>query len=217
MTRRTLLLALVAALALTACSGDDDATSAPSTTLAQATTTTTTVPDVGLTVTRAELVSDSAVRGDLTDPLRAEVARVVEEFLDATSLTPLLTGSTAPGIDRLVTPEVGSQIGGADRALMIDDGLPRPRRVEVVRADVGLTGLGGAVEPVQLVVARFRLELRGEGADGSVVADVARSGELTLVPGDGGWRIADYEVTVTRDVPPSSSPSPSASTPVGTG
>ncbi|HUF33734.1 MAG TPA: hypothetical protein VMN58_11065 [Acidimicrobiales bacterium] len=200
MSRTSLLPIIALVLFLAACSGDDDASPADPSDLSRATTTT--LPDLDLSLTRSELVSDSAARSELTDPVRAEVLGVVEELLESASLTPMVTGSVVGDLGALFTTDAGERAGGPDRHLMIDEGLPRSFRVEVLRSDVGLTGLGGAVEPVQMVVARVRLELRSVSWRGVEVARVARSGDLTLIPTDDGWRISEYQVSVERDVAP---------------
>lgn len=154
--------------------------------------------DLSLEVGSAVVVSDTQGQAELEDPARSEVLEVVTRFLERASMEPMITGSVGDDIEGLLTAEVAEQLAAGDRSAVVDEGLPPSGEVAVVRSAVDLSGLAAGTE-VQLVVARFDLELAGD--DGT---SLHRRGELTVVPVDEGWRIAAYDLTVDRVVPDAS-------------
>jgi hypothetical protein len=63
---------------------------------------------------------------------------------------------------------------------------------------VSLTGLAGTMDPkTALVVAKYTWDVRSaEHPDDRIL----RTGELSLIPVDGQWKIGAYTITVQRTV-----------------
>jgi hypothetical protein len=191
----------VAVLLAASCSGgdDDDGKSADSThDTAQTESQSFTKPKVTLTVTRAELVSPHQAFGPMDAKTRKAVVDVVQQLLLITSAEPLTAGKAGKGFADLFTADAGARAAGPDRAAMFDEGLPEFGGLEPTAASVVLTGLAGTMDPATgLVVAHFTWDVGSKLHTGD---RVIRSGDLSLVPDGGGWKIAAYDIAVERTI-----------------
>ena len=188
---------LVVALALVAaCSGGGSAAKVVGGPVEPPTTTTTTgptktgPPSVPLVVFGADVVGPAAPATPMVDPLLGDVVRVVQGFLNVTSLRPL-TGEIGPGLGHLLLDGAAAQAIHQDRAVVFDEGVPPSPTVTASQAVVSLHGLAGPDGVVQLVVAEFVWDV-------TAAVQVRRTGELELVPTPSGWQIASYDVTAER-------------------
>ncbi len=64
---------------------------------------------------------------------------------------------------------------------------------------VSITGLVGTDS--QIGVVNARLELVIAGTTNGVASSIKRSGDLTLVPDSGAWRIDAFDMSVERNLP----------------
>lgn len=188
-------VAVALALAVAGCSGDDDDAGDDD---AETSSSTAVKAEVALEVTRAELVSPHQARGPLDAATRDAVGEVVERLLLVTSAQPLASGRAGAGFADLFTPSAGARAAGADRAALFDEGVPSFGELETETATVELIGLAGSMDPATaLVIAKFTWAV----ASGERPGDrIARAGQLSLVPDDGGWVIGAYTVAVTRTI-----------------
>lgn len=148
---------------------------------------------VELALTSAELVRDDAARAGLHTALGDEVLAVLQSYVDAATVGPLTAGAPAD-LSSLLTAEAAT--AAVDDAAALVEPAGTPLRSLVARtADVSLLGLGSG-DDVELVVAELDLHVRGRGGSGTV--EVHRTGQVTLVPETGGWRIAGYDLAVER-------------------
>ena len=193
------VLAVVALVALSACTDDDQSGVGPEPSVVTPTRTTSTTsttigerpaPDITLTVTGADVVGPAGPTPPLVDPTLTELVGLVDRFLDVTSLHPL-TGRPGPGLADVMTDEAAHQASTADRAIVFDEGVPVAPEVESVEATVALHALAGATNDLELVVVGVVWNVRGR-------VEVRRTGELTIVPTAAGWRISAYDLAVTR-------------------
>lgn len=195
------LTALAIAVLLTAgCSsgGSKDRSPQDDADDAETSSATFTKPKVDLLLSRAELVSPHQALGSLDAKTSDAVAGVVERLLLVTSAGPLAEGKAGKGFADLFTPDAGARAAGADRAAIFDEGLPLFGELKPTEARVGLTGLAGTMDPATgVVVASFVWDVSSKLHPGD---RVTRTGELSLVPGDGTWRIAAYKLSVKRTI-----------------
>jgi hypothetical protein len=191
--RRILFVALVVTTVLTGCTGGAKkhaATQTSSETFTRAT--------VKLDVSRAELVSPHQVLGPLDPATTDKVRTVVERMLLVTSASPLVEGRAGAGFAELFTPDAGARAASSDRAAVFDEGLPRFGTLHTDTARVGLTGLAGTLDPsTALVVAKFDWDVTSVDRPND---RVTRTGELSLIPVGGTWKIGAYTVVVTRTI-----------------
>ena len=193
--RRILLVAFAAALAVTGCSGgNDEAKKKPTETSSDEFTR----AAVTLEVTRAELVSPHKALSPLEQATRDKVQAVIERLLLVTSAGPLVEGKAGGGFADLFTPDAGARAANNDREVFFDEGLPRFGELTRHEARVGLTGLAGTLDPAtSLVVAKYVWDVTSVERPND---RVMRTGEVSLVPVDGHWKIGAYTVVVTRTI-----------------
>lgn len=183
-------VALAAVLAVGCSGGDGDDGAASSTSLAK--------PTVALDVTRADLVSPHQALGPLDRATRDAVVGVVDDLLRITSAEPLARGQAGAGFAKLFTGDAGSRAASTDRAAFFDEGLPVFGELKDNDVHVELTGLAGSMDPaIELVVAAFTWDVASVTHPGN---RVVRTGELSLVPAAGGWKIAAYTIHVDRTI-----------------
>ena len=151
---------------------------------------------VELEVSRAELVSPHKPLGPLDATTRDAVVGVVERLLQITSAGPLAAGRAGSGFAELFTPDAGTRAANQDREVFFDEGLRQFGELHPDEARVGLTGLAGSMDPATgLVVAKYVWDVESTENPGD---RVRRTGELSLIPVDGKWRIGAYTIVVTR-------------------
>lgn len=188
--------AFALALAVTACSGGDDDDRASREDDTETSAAEFARASVELEVSRAELVSPHAAKSFLDVGTRDAVRDVVERLLLITSAGPLVEGKAGGGFADLFTDDAGARAANADRAVFFDEGVEDFGQLTPVEGRVGMSALAGSMDPATaLVVARYVWTVEGESGD-----RIARTGELSLVPDGGAWKIGAYTITVTRDL-----------------
>jgi hypothetical protein len=133
----------------------------------------------------------------LPDAVRDQIVGSIREYVDLATVAPLRTGRPAGKLDPLFTASAAARIAGPDRAVVVDDGLPRAEAKVVARAQpVALTALADQHGAVILVSADLALSVATESEDGPV--KIARVGELLFAPEAGAWRMSGFDLAVHR-------------------
>lgn len=165
---------------------------------AQSSSATFTKPTVALDVTRAELVSPQQEQRALEDTTTFATADLVKRLLLITSAEPLTAGKPGKGFADLFTPDAGARAAGEDRAVVFDEGLPSFGELEQNQASVVLTGLAGSMDAAtSLVIAHFTWDVASKHHHGD---RVVRTGDLSLIPVEGHWLVAAYDISVKRTI-----------------
>lgn len=134
-----------------------------------------------------------------TDATWSGVLATLNAYLDAAVLRPLFTGGPAGDLAPLfMSPAVDRVTTGADRAAIIDEGLPPTDDVRSERAVATLTALAGSDGVVSVVSAT--LDLRLSGSSNGAPVTVTRTGDLVLLPDGGTWKIDAYDIQARRTV-----------------
>ena len=185
-----------------ACSGDDDQAAPARTTAASTTTTDPEEVERGPEGVQVEVLSSGVVGVAGNEPLPKEttddVLHIVELYVQRAMVDPMVQAKPAEQLDTLFSDASLQAVRGADRALLVDEGLPRIEAGPEARAKVRLLGFRGPGGTVDIVGAKVRIRVTGTTADGRKV-QVVRAGDLSLVP-QGHWRIESYELDVERQV-----------------
>lgn len=197
--KRISATAFAVALAVTACSGGGSSSAGhPST---KRSTTELARASSKLALGRAELVSPHQVLGPLDPATSDAVVAVVQRFVRVASSVPLASGGvarTGRRFSALFTPDAATRAAREDRAALVDDSLPPFGAIKPTAARVALTGLAGPSSPTAaFVVARLVWDVRSVDHPGD---RVVRTGELSLIPVGGTWKIAAYDVVVKRTI-----------------
>lgn len=187
------VLALLALLGAACSGGDDDENTADETS-----STSFEQPSVALDVRSADLVSTHAARGPLPADVTSEITELVEELLTITSAEPLTLGEAGAGFADLFTPDAGAAAAGEDRAAIFDEGLPSFGTLEPANTSIAITALNGAMSTeAAFAVVDLQWDVRGSR---NATDRVVRTGELSLVRGETGWKIAAYDLHVERTI-----------------
>jgi hypothetical protein len=128
-----------------------------------------------------------------------QVLDSLHRYVDDATVRALHTGRAGSGLAALADPGVTAQLAGPDRAVLVDEGLPKATRaVDVSSPAVPLTALVGADGKPLLVIATVQLDVTAATARGAV--HIVRTGDLDFVPAtDGTWQLTGYDLTVHRD------------------
>jgi len=194
--RRLAVFVLVVALvAAGGCRRDSDSTSPPS-------TSSTVPPEIRVTASSVEVESMGSGPVAFPDEVRDSVVSTLNAWIDLGVVDPLLSGQPALGLDAAFTPEAMARLtpGSPDRTAMLEEGGLAAVRPE--KASATLVALAGQDGALSLVTAAVEVAfVRVAGVD---QVRVVRTGEVVLVPVEGGWRIDGYDVVTTHDtyVPP---------------
>jgi hypothetical protein len=208
-------VAVALALAVTGCSGgDDDDSDAGKPDDTETSSSAMTKAAVELEVKGADLVSPHKARGFLEADTRDAVTGVVRDLLLITSATPLVEGKAGGGFADLFTPDAGARAANHDRPVFFDEGVPSFGELDPKTATVSLTGLAGSMDPkTALVVATYTWDVGSTEHPGD---RIVRTGELSLIPVDGQWKIGAYTIAVTRTVDDETTTTTATSQPEGT-
>src|SRR5262249_41680990 len=115
------------------------------------------------------------------------------------TVEPMRTGKPVGDLSPVLGPAALSRLTGTDRAVLVDEGLPRVRGVLTVTGQpVNVVGLGDQAGNVPLVSATIDLTAQGVTGPRKTTVTVTRKGSLVLAADPSGWKIIEYDLEVAR-------------------
>jgi hypothetical protein len=148
--------------------------------------------------------------------LRDQAAQVVNTYVEDAVVAALRTGASDPNVTQVFTPDAAAKLTGPDRAVLTDDGVEKATgSIDASKADVALTALADTSGKLLLVSAALTLDMRAPVAGGTL--HVTRFGDLLLAPVGSAWKVAGYDLAVTRDGPGVSAGAASGTAKTGAG
>jgi hypothetical protein len=148
--------------------------------------------------------------------VRDQAAQVVNTYVEDAVVAALRTGASDPRLTQVFAPDAAAKLSGPDRAVLTDDGVEKATgSIGASKADVALTALADTSGKLLLVSAALTLDVRAPVAGGTL--HVTRFGDLLLAPAGGTWRVAGYDLAVTRDGPGVSAGAVAGAAKTGTG
>lgn len=141
------------------------------------------------------------VAGDpqpLPDTVRDSVMATLTGYVNAATVKPLRKGAADDAaLAGTLAPVVAARLAGPDRAVLVDEGLPKSvSKIKVGATPIALTGLVDGDGNVVLVTANLDSTTTTKTAKGKL--SIKRAGELVLTPDNGTWKISGYTLTVDR-------------------
>jgi hypothetical protein len=136
---------------------------------------------------------------DFPSDVRDRVVSTVKAYLTAATVQPLRRGAVdETAFGAVADATVLARLNGPDRSTLVDEALPRPVGPLKVRArPLDLTGLADANGQVVLVTAALTVDVDGRSEKGKW--RITRTGDLVMAPqSDGSWKVAGYDLAVTR-------------------
>ena len=146
-------------------------------------------------VAPADVVSPARATYRLDEASAKAGLAVVQQLYEATLRDPLQRGR-AGSIDAIFTADAVRQAATVDRGAMYDEGVPTVARLEAKQSAVALTGFADDADHLAVLVAKFSLDVAGDGGRVHIV----RRGELTMTPAFGRWFVSAYDVVNTKTV-----------------
>lgn len=136
---------------------------------------------------------------DFQNDLVGAVKASLDTWLRAAVVAPIRTGRPSFGLDAVFTEAALAKISGPgpERSAMLEENTPLTGKVEQQRANVNLTLVTAPNGDNVLVTAQVDVLVSVTSGDGFV--DVARNGEMVLVPDRGTWRIDAFDMVTKRD------------------
>ncbi len=143
--------------------------------------------------------------GMVSVAISAPVMATLNAYVQSAIVDPLRKGkSNNDSLGKVFDLAALGRLSGADRAVVLDEGLPKAiGKITVTAPPVPLTGLasigeGGA--SVVLISADVQLAVQAQSANG--VVGVTRNGSFVLAPAaDGTWKITGWTLSTERRGP----------------
>lgn len=144
----------------------------------------------------AVTVASAGPQIGIDDAVRDQMIETVKQYVQVATVDPLRRGHLAK-IAPLFTTAAAARAESVDRAVLVDEGLPR------ATSDITATAVPAPITVLidqggNLVLASVNLDLTAatKTADGPV--EIHRVGSLTLAPDAGAWKIAGFDLAVAR-------------------
>lgn len=136
----------------------------------------------------------------IPDDVRNAVMATLTGYVNAATVIPLQKGVVDDaGLATALAPAVAARLAGPDRAVLVDEGLPKAKsksKVKVSATPVALTGLADGAGSVVVVTATVDTTTTAKTTKGKLV--IKRTGDLVLEPDNGTWKITGYTLNVDR-------------------
>jgi hypothetical protein len=205
------LLAVAAVVALAGCGGggggDAAKRAAPSTTV---------VPNTNVSLQLGDVSADSAgPPAQMTPEQSQAILKVVGAYLTAATVDPLRGAKPADDLSALFGAGALARVTGPDRAVMVDEGLPKVTGdLNVTAQPIKVVGLGDQGGAIVLATATIDLDIQGVTAAKGDPLRILRKGDLVLSPdASGAWKVTAFNIAVARsgggiDAPTTTTPPP---------
>ncbi len=145
----------------------------------------------------AVTVSSAGAQVGLDDTVRDQMLDTVKQYVQAATVDPLKTGRNATRLAPLFTARAAARAAGADRAVLVDEGIPVATAGITAKAvPVAITVLVDQTGSFVLASASLDLTATTKTADGPV--EIHRTGSLTLAPDAGVWKVGGFDLAVAR-------------------
>src|SRR6478735_10125202 len=175
-------------------------------------------PGVTFTLEAGDITTDSA--GPATSFSAAQAQQVlgtVRTYVDTAVIKPLRSGQPAGDLSAVVDAVPPARATGVDRAVMLEEGLPKVTGdIVVAGKPVSFVGLGDQSGSLVLVTASVQFTVDGAIAGIKAPLHIEHRGDFVLAPdASGTWKVTAYHMAVTRggggvDTAAASSPSTTA-------
>ncbi len=196
-SHRAGVVLLIAAVALTACSGGAKhraSPSVPSSTQAGAAVRVTRLLTIGSTD-----VQRAGGRGVVNTATRHAVLAVAQQYVDRAVLAPLETGAIGRGYASLFVPGIRPAAIGPDVNALTDRVIGATSTLNEQSTPVALSALADQSGALLYLATRFNVQVKATRPSGPIA--INRSVELTYERVGTTWLVAAYRIKVTRSAP----------------
>lgn len=137
--------------------------------------------------------------GEFPVDVRDQVLSTLGLYVDNAIVNPLRNSSTDDAaLGSVFDPAALTRLAGTDRALLLDEGLPKAvGEIDVTTPAVPMTALVDADGKVVLVTAGIQLSVTAQTKKGAV--EIARTGSFVFaLDAAGAWKITGWTVSTER-------------------
>jgi hypothetical protein len=162
---------------------------------------TTTSRNDTITVPLGPVSSDSAGPPVNVSPVQAQqIVNTLQKYVKDATVQPLRNGALGADLPTLFDQGTLAQVSGADRRVVLDEGLPQVTGDLTATAQpVPIVGLGDQGGALVLVTATLDLNVSGTTTSHGDPLRIGRKAEFVLAPGPyGSWQITSYRMVVVR-------------------
>ena len=188
------VVAVVVVVALLAGGGSDSAS--------RGSTTTTAADKTNITLQAGDVSADSAGAPVTVSPdLAQKVIATIGDYLQVATVKPLRTGAPAGDLSGVFAGPALDRVNGADRAAVVDDGIPKVTGdLDVVAQPVAITGLGDEDGNLVALTATLAVDVKSKPVGKEIPLHINRSGYFVLTPDPSGtWKVTAYKIAVARE------------------
>jgi hypothetical protein len=189
------VLAIIAAAIALAGGGSDN------TTKAAGAASTTAAPQTNVSLQLGDVSAASAgPPAQLTPQQSQAVLAVINSYLTTATVDPLRSAKPAGDLSTLFGAGALAQVTGPDRAVMVDEGLPKVTgNLDVTSQPVTVVGLADQTGAIVLATASIDLDIEGVTKVKGPPLRILRKGDLVLTPdATGAWKVTAFNVAVAR-------------------
>jgi hypothetical protein len=162
---------------------------------------TTVVPNTNVSLRLGDVSADSAGPPVQVSPQQSQaILKVVGDYLTAATVNPLRSAQPAGDLSSLFGAGALARVTGPDRAVMVDEGLPKVTGdLNVTAQPIAVVGLGDQGGAIVLATATIDLDIQGVTTTKGDLLHIVRKGDLVLTPDpSGAWKVTAFNIAVVR-------------------
>jgi hypothetical protein len=190
-----LALAVIALIVVLVSGGGDDDKSANKPVGTQP------IPGTNVTLELGDVSADSAGPPAQFSPEQAQaVLKVMRDYLTIATVEPLRSAKPAGDLAGVFDPAAIATVNGADRAVVVDERLPKVTgELDVAAQPVAIVALADENGAIVLATAKLDVDVTGATEVKGDPLHIVRRADFVLAPdGSGAWKVTQYNVAVAR-------------------
>jgi hypothetical protein len=159
------------------------------------------VANTNVTLEAGEVTADSAGPPVTVTPEIADgVIDLIGNYLEIATVEPLRNAQPAGDLSGVFDVNALARVNGADRGVIVDEGLPEVTGdLDVIAKPVTITGLGDQNGNLVLVTATVDLDITGDTDAAGGPLHIIRFGSFVVSPDAAGtWKVSAYKLYVER-------------------
>jgi hypothetical protein len=159
------------------------------------------IPGTNVTLELGDVSADSAGPPAQFTPEQAQaVLKVMRDYLTIATVEPLRSAKPAGDLAGVFDPGAVATVNGADRAVMVDESLPKVTGdLDVAAQPVTIVALADQTGAIVLATAKLDVDITGATDVKGGPLHILRKGDFVLAPdASGTWKVTEYNVAVAR-------------------
>ncbi len=144
-------------------------------------------------------VASAGPDASISDEQAQGIVAVVKQYVKLASVQPIKKGTPVGDLGAVFGTAVAPRLSGPDRAVLVDEGLPKARaNITAAAQPLALVGLGDPQGKLVLITAKLDLDIATKVVKKGPKLAIHRTGALIFEPDGSAWKITGYDLAVTR-------------------